>query len=44
MGFNHEQITGSLPISFGYLNTLVEVDQTVQVLIKVVAELRSVSP
>ena len=44
MGFNHEQITGSLRISFGYLNTLDEVDQTVEVLKKVIAELRSVSP
>ena len=44
MGFNHEQITGSLRISFGYLNTLDEVDQTVEVLKKVVSELRSVSP
>ena len=44
MGFNHEQITGSLRISFGYMNTLDEVDQTVQVLKKVVAELRKVSP
>ena len=44
MGFNHEQITGSLRISFGYMNTLNEVNQTVEVLKKVVAELRSVSP
>jgi len=44
MGFNHEQITGSLRISFGYMNTLDEVEQTVEVLKKVVAELRSVSP
>ena len=44
MSFNHEQITGSLRISFGYLNTLDEVDQTVEVLKKVVSELRSVSP
>ena len=44
MGFNHEQITGSLRISFGYMNTLDEVKQTVEVLKKVVAELRSVSP
>jgi len=44
MGFNHEQITGSLRISFGYMNTLDEVNQTVEVLKKVVAELRSVSP
>jgi len=44
MGFNHEQITGSLRISFGYMNTLDEVEQVVEVLKKVVAELRSVSP
>jgi len=44
MGFNHEQITGSLRMSFGYLNTLDEVDQTIDVLKKVVTELRSVSP
>jgi cysteine desulfurase len=44
MGFNHEQITGSLRISFGYTNTLNEVDQAVEVLKKVVSELRSVSP
>ena len=44
MGFNHEQITGSLRISFGYMNTLDEVDQAVEILKKVVSELRSVSP
>jgi len=44
MGFNHEQITGSLRMSFGYLNTLDEVEQTIDVLKKVVSELRSVSP
>jgi cysteine desulfurase len=44
MGFNHEQITGSLRISFGYMNTLDEIDQIVEVLKKVVSELRSVSP
>jgi len=44
MGFNHEQITGSLRISFGYMNTLDEVEQAVEVLKKVVAELRSISP
>jgi cysteine desulfurase len=44
MGFNHEQITGSLRISFGYMNTLNEVNETVEVLKKVIAELRSVSP
>ena len=44
MDFNHEQITGSLRMSFGYMNTLDEVEQTVEVLKMVVAELRSVSP
>lgn len=44
MDFNHEQITGSLRISFGYMNTLDEVEQTVEVLKMVVAELRRVSP
>jgi len=44
MGFNHEQITGSLRMSFGYMNTLDEVNQVVEVLKKVVTELRSVSP
>jgi len=44
MGFNHEQITGSLRISFGYMNTLDEIEQAVEVLKKVVVELRSVSP
>jgi len=44
LGFNHEQITGSLRMSFGYLNTLDEFNQTIDVLKKVVIELRSVSP
>jgi len=44
MGFNHEQITGSLRMSFGYLNTLDEINQTIDVLKKVVTELRSISP
>jgi len=44
MGFNHEQITGSLRISFGYMNTLDEINQTVEVLKNVISELRSVSP
>jgi len=44
MGFNHEQITGSLRLSFGYMNTLDEINQTVEILKKVVSELRSVSP
>ena len=44
MGFNHEQITGSLRISFGYMNTFNEVEEAVEILKKVVVELRSVSP
>ena len=44
MGFNHEQITGSLRISFGHMNTLDEVEQAIEVLKKVVGELRDVSP
>jgi cysteine desulfurase len=44
MGFNHEQITGSLRLSFGYMNTLDEINQTVEVLKNVISELRSVSP
>nr|AIF00338.1 Cysteine desulfurase (iscS, NFS1) [uncultured marine thaumarchaeote KM3_130_G11] len=44
MGFNHEQITGSLRLSFGYMNTLDEINQTVEILKKTVSELRSVSP
>jgi cysteine desulfurase len=44
MGFSHEQITGSLRITVGIYNTISEMDQTVDILKKVVQELRSVSP
>lgn len=44
MGFSHEQITGSLRLTVGTGNTLDEIDRTVDVLRKVVPELRSVSP
>lgn len=44
MGFSHEQITGSLRITVGLYNTIPEMDQTVDILKKVVQELRSVSP
>ncbi len=44
MGFSHEQITGSLRLTFGSFNTEEEVGETVRVLKKVVDELRSVSP
>ena len=44
MDFSHEQITGSLRLTVGTMNTLSEIEETVQVLKKVVKELRSVSP
>jgi cysteine desulfurase len=44
MGFSHEQITGSLRLSVGPTNSEQEIDQTVDVLKKVVRELRAVSP
>ncbi|MGQ0637872.1 MAG: cysteine desulfurase family protein [Nitrososphaerota archaeon] len=44
MGFSHEQITGSLRLTIGVLNTEKEIDETVKVLKKVVKELRAVSP
>lgn len=44
MGFSHEQITGSLRLTVGLGNTVDEIDQAVEVLKKVIPELRSVSP
>jgi len=44
MGFSHEQITGSLRLTIGIFNDQKEIEQTVDVLKKVVKELRSVSP
>lgn len=44
MGFSHEKITGSLRLTVGITNTEEEIDQTVEVLKKVVQELREVSP
>ena len=44
MGFSLEQITGSLRLTIGIFNDEKEIDQTVDVLKKVVKELRSVSP
>jgi cysteine desulfurase len=44
MGFSHEQITGSLRLTVGTTNTEKEIDETVDVLKKVVKELRVVSP
>ena len=44
MGFSHEQITGSLRLTVGLSNTCEEIDTTVNILKKVVNELRAVSP
>ena len=44
MGFSHEQITGSLRLTVGIFNTKEEIDSAVEILKKVVSELRSVSP
>lgn len=44
MGFSHEQITGSLRLTVGPYNTRQEMDRTIDILQKVITELRSVSP
>ena len=44
MGFSHEQVSGSLRLTVGVANTEQEIDETVDVLKKVVQELRTVSP
>lgn len=44
MGFSHEQITGSLRLTLGLFNNQQQIDETVSILKKVTAELRSVSP
>jgi len=44
MGFSLEQITGSLRLTVGIFNDEKEITQTVDVLKKIVQELRSVSP
>ena len=44
MGFSHEQITGSLRLTTGVSNTEKEIDDAVEILKKVVNELRAVSP
>ena len=44
MNFSHEQITGSLRLTVGIFNDQTEIEQTVNILKKVVKELRSVSP
>ena len=44
MGFSLEQITGSLRLTTGIFNDQQEINQTVDILKKIVQELRSVSP
>ena len=44
IGFSHEQITGSLRLTVGIINSEEEIDKTVDVLKQVVQELRLVSP
>lgn len=44
MGFTHEQVSGSLRLSIGASNTEDEIDRTVSVLERIVADLRRVSP
>jgi len=44
MGFSLEQITGSLRLTIGIFNDHKEIEKTIDVLKKVVGELRSVSP
>ena len=44
MGFSHEQITGSLRLSVGISNTDQEINETVEILKKIVHELRAISP
>lgn len=44
MGFSHDQITGSLRLTVGISNTDLEIEKTVEILKKVVNELRAFSP
>ena len=44
MGFSHDQITGSLRLTVGLLNTNLEIEKTVEILKIVVKELRAFSP
>ena len=44
MGFSHEQINGSLRLTIGTSNNEKEIDDAVEILKKVVNELRAVSP
>jgi cysteine desulfurase len=44
MGFSHAELTGSLRLSIGILNTKEEIDQAVSILSRAVDELRKLSP
>ena len=44
MGFSYAELTGSLRLSIGILNTKEEIDQAVSILSKAVDELRKLSP
>jgi cysteine desulfurase len=44
MGFSHDQIAGSLRLTVGISNTNSEIEKTVEILKKVVKELRAFSP
>jgi len=44
MGFSHEELTGSLRLTIGIFNTMDEIYAVIDVLKKIVKELRSVSP
>ncbi|HEY7367744.1 MAG TPA: cysteine desulfurase family protein [Nitrosopumilaceae archaeon] len=44
MGFSHDQITGSLRLTVGISNTESEIKKTIEILKKVVDELRAFSP
>ena len=44
MGFSLEQVTGSLRLTVGIFNTQNEINETVDIIKKVIVELRAVSP
>lgn len=44
MGFSHDEITGSLRLTVGIMNTESEIEKTVEILKKVVKDLRGFSP
>jgi cysteine desulfurase len=44
MGFSHDKINGSLRLSLGVSNTETEIEKTIEILKKVIKELRAFSP